>query len=43
MATSAGRILSVNVGGVRKFDYHGRPARSAIWKTPVVVGSPSEV
>jgi MOSC domain-containing protein YiiM len=25
----------VNVGGIRKFDYHGRPARSAIWKSPV--------
>jgi MOSC domain-containing protein YiiM len=36
MATSAGRILSVNVGGVREFDYNGRPAKSAIWKTPVV-------
>jgi MOSC domain-containing protein YiiM len=35
MATSAGRILSVNVGGVREFDYHGRLAKSAIWKSPV--------
>jgi MOSC domain-containing protein YiiM len=34
MATSAG-VLSVNVGTPREFDYHGRPARSAIWKTPV--------
>src|SRR5256885_17235054 len=32
---SAGRVLSVNVGGVRDFDYHGQPARSAIWKSPV--------
>ncbi len=35
MATSKGRVLSVNVGGVRDFEYNGRPARSAIWKEPV--------
>ncbi len=35
MATPAGRVLSVNVGRAREFEYHGRPARSAIWKTPV--------
>jgi MOSC domain-containing protein YiiM len=35
MATPAGKVLSVNVGGVRQFDYNGRPARSAIWKSPV--------
>jgi MOSC domain-containing protein YiiM len=34
MATSA-RVLAVNVGTVREFDYGGRPARSAIWKSPV--------
>ncbi|MFQ5789891.1 MAG: MOSC domain-containing protein [Acidobacteriota bacterium] len=28
-------VLSVNVGGVRTFDYHGRSARSGIWKLPV--------
>jgi MOSC domain-containing protein YiiM len=28
-------VLSVNVGTPREFDYRGRPARSAIWKTPV--------
>jgi MOSC domain-containing protein YiiM len=28
-------LLSVNVGGIRQFDYHGRPAASAIWKSPV--------
>jgi MOSC domain-containing protein YiiM len=33
MATS--RVLSVNVGPVREFEYGGRPARSAIWKAPV--------
>lgn len=36
MATSAGQILSVNVGGIREFDYQGRRAKSAIWKSPVV-------
>jgi MOSC domain-containing protein YiiM len=30
-----GTVLSVNVGGPREFDYRGRPARSAIWKSPV--------
>ena len=34
MATP-GKVLSVNVGGVREFEYGGRPARSAIWKSPV--------
>jgi MOSC domain-containing protein YiiM len=32
---STGRVLSVSVGRPRDFDYHGRPAKSAIWKTPV--------
>jgi MOSC domain-containing protein YiiM len=35
MAAGAGRVLSVNVGGVRKFEYRGHPAQSAIWKSPV--------
>jgi len=35
MASAIGKVLSVNVGGVREFNYNGRPARSAIWKTPV--------
>jgi MOSC domain-containing protein YiiM len=30
-----GKILSVNVGLPREFDYNGRLARSAIWKAPV--------
>jgi MOSC domain-containing protein YiiM len=34
MATSVGKVLSVNVGAVREFEYRGRPARSAIWKSP---------
>lgn len=29
------KVLSVNVGGVRHFEYNGRPAKSAIWKSPV--------
>jgi MOSC domain-containing protein YiiM len=36
MAISAGKVLSVNVGTAREFEYGGRPARSAIWKSPVV-------
>jgi MOSC domain-containing protein YiiM len=36
MATSAGKVLSVNVGMAREFEYNGRPAKSAIWKSPVV-------
>jgi MOSC domain-containing protein YiiM len=36
MSTTAGKILSVNVGRPREFEYNGRPARSAIWKSPVV-------
>lgn len=32
---AVGTVLSVNVGGARAFDYRGRPARSAIWKSPV--------
>src|SRR6516225_5888254 len=35
MASSIGKVLSVNVGMAREFDYHGRPAKSAIWKSPV--------
>lgn len=36
MVVTRGTVLSVNVGGVRQFEYHGRPAVSAIWKSPVV-------
>jgi MOSC domain-containing protein YiiM len=38
MATNGnrrGRILSINVGQARQFEYNGRPAKSAIWKAPV--------
>jgi MOSC domain-containing protein YiiM len=31
----AGKVLSINVGTPREFEYNGRPARSAIWKSPV--------
>ena len=34
MTLTTGKVLSVNVGGVREFEYNGRPAKSAIWKTP---------
>src|SRR2546428_7673041 len=36
MATSVASVLSVNVGTVREFDYSGRPAKSAIWKSPAI-------
>jgi MOSC domain-containing protein YiiM len=35
MTLTNGRVLSVNVGRPRAFEYNRRPARSAIWKTPV--------
>ena len=35
MATAEGRLISINVGGVREFEYRGHPAFSAIWKTAV--------
>lgn len=35
MATNPGKVLSVNVGRAREFEYNGRPAKSAIWKSPV--------
>ena len=35
MATITGTLLSINVGRARDFQYDGRPARSAIWKSPV--------
>jgi MOSC domain-containing protein YiiM len=35
MATTRGWIVSVNVGRPREFEYDGRPAKSAIWKSPV--------
>jgi MOSC domain-containing protein YiiM len=33
--TTLGRVLSVNVGRPREFEYGGRTVRSAIWKAPV--------
>jgi MOSC domain-containing protein YiiM len=35
MPTSVATVLSVNVGLAREFVYNGRPAKSAIWKSPV--------
>jgi MOSC domain-containing protein YiiM len=35
VTTNKGRVLSVNVGRPREFDYNGRPAKSAIWKSPI--------
>jgi MOSC domain-containing protein YiiM len=34
MANTIGRVLSVKVGVEREFEYRGRPAKSAIWKSP---------
>jgi len=36
MPTAAAKVLSVNVGTVREFEYSGHPAKSAIWKSPAV-------
>src|SRR5947208_16059075 len=36
MASTEGRVLSVNVGRPRTFEFDGRQVRSAIWKSPVV-------
>ena len=35
MAPNVARVLSVNVGRPSEFEYNGRPAKSAIWKSPV--------
>lgn len=35
MSFATGSVLSVNVGGAREFEFQGRPAKSAIWKSPV--------
>jgi MOSC domain-containing protein YiiM len=35
MAITRGKVLSVSVGLPRDFEYNGRPARSAIWKSLV--------
>jgi MOSC domain-containing protein YiiM len=33
MATN-GKVLSINIGQARTFEFNGRPAKSAIWKAP---------
>jgi MOSC domain-containing protein YiiM len=35
MPSPHGRLLSVNVGRPREFEFNGHTARSAIWKSPV--------
>jgi MOSC domain-containing protein YiiM len=35
VAETLPRVLSVSVGTAREFEYNGRPARSAIWKSPI--------
>ncbi len=35
MATTEARVLSVNVGRPRRFEFNGRQVESAIWKSPV--------
>jgi MOSC domain-containing protein YiiM len=35
MMTTGGRVLSVNVGRVREFEYNRRLTKSAIWKSPI--------
>ena len=35
MASVDAKVLSVNVGKPKQFDYKGRQAKSAIWKSPV--------
>lgn len=35
MTRTTGKVLSVNVGGIREFEFNGRPAKSAIWKHSV--------
>src|SRR5262245_49257973 len=35
MATTGGKVLSVNDGTARELEYNGRPARSGRWKSPV--------
>jgi MOSC domain-containing protein YiiM len=36
MASVEGRVLSVNAGTARHFEFNGRHVKSAIWKSPVV-------
>ena len=35
MAPDIGTLVAVSVGRRRQFEYNGRPAESAIWKSPV--------
>src|SRR3954468_8492164 len=42
MEKPRGRLVSVNVGLARQFEYNGRPARSAIWKSPIAGRVPAK-
>ena len=35
MVLTRGTVLTISVGGIRKFDHRGKAAESAIWKSPV--------
>jgi MOSC domain-containing protein YiiM len=35
LTAGVGKVVSINVGTAREFEYAGRPAKSAIWKSPV--------
>ena len=35
MTTEIGKLVAVSVGRRRQFEYNGRPAESAIWKSPM--------
>jgi len=36
MASTLGKVLSVNVGSVREFENSSHSAKSAIWKSPAI-------
>jgi MOSC domain-containing protein YiiM len=42
MESARGKLVSVNVGLARQFEYNGRPARSAIWKSPIAGRIPAK-
>ena len=42
MESTHGEVVSVNVGLAREFEYNGRPARSAIWKSSIAGRIPAK-
>jgi MOSC domain-containing protein YiiM len=42
MESTRGKLVSINVGLAREFEYNGHPARSAIWKLPVAGRIPAK-